>query len=374
MLENIIIFDMDGVLLKPGGYHESLRTFIKRIGKALGIPNVILSHEQIAHFESKSVTNEWDSLAICTAILLVEVWQIDDDVHLSSLEPLQQATLIHPAGFDRFLENFSEVGNLPGHSAYDLILNENPWLSISQRNHLSILLHHCRDIYKSPTLPGYQETVLGSELFRNIYGLEPKLDIGSFLLKYDLPILTHEKMKVFREWLSSPKNAAGIMTNRPCLTPNGYLSSPEAELGAKLCELEDIPLIGSGLLAWAATTQQSLPDYTFLKPNPVHALALLALVTGSQIKQALDNAASLLMGNGIKKNWSQLNQINVVILEDSIKGLLSGLKAKEMLTQIGIDIKLDLVGISKNTVKRQALKTITDSIYSEINDFDFTNI
>jgi hypothetical protein len=34
----IILFDMDGVLLQPRGYHTALQTSVKRIGQALGVP------------------------------------------------------------------------------------------------------------------------------------------------------------------------------------------------------------------------------------------------------------------------------------------------------------------------------------------------
>lgn len=374
MINNIVLFDMDGVLLIPGGYHKSLKVSLNRIGKALGIPGVRLTDEQIARFESISVTNEWDSLAICSAYLLVKIWQSGRIVQLDSLEPGKRLKDIVPPDFDEFLDKFIDVGELPGHSAYALFLREYPWLKKSQRNHLSNVLHQCRDIFESLTLPVYQETVLGSKLFQETYHIEPQVNTESFLLKYDRPALFDEKRDQFREWLSKPGNAAGIMTNRPCSTPDGYLSPPEAELGSSLIELKEIPLLGSSMLTWYAETFETVPNHTFLKPHPVHALALMAMCTGSSIFPALENAQALNKGVRNKVYWSRLNHTRIIIFEDSTKGLISGLRAKELLSKLDIDINLKMIGISNQPAKRHVLKSIANIIYSEINEFDWRQV
>jgi len=374
MINNIALLDMDGVLLKPGGYHESLKISVKRIGRALGIPNAQLTDEQIARFESLSVTNEWDSLAICTAFLLVTIWQFNGDVRLIGVEPSQKKILDDPPDFDKFLDKFTNVGDLPGHSAYDLILREYQGLDNSQLDHLYNVLHQCRNIFESPTLPVYQETVLGSKLFQATYGIEQQLNTESFLIKYDQPVLIAEKKLHFREWLSKPGNESGIMTNRPCSTPDCHFSSPEAELGAKIIELEDIPLLGSGMLSWYAEIHKKLANHTFLKPNPIHALALMAMCTGTSIMPALENALALSTGNGNRNNWSKLNNTRVIIFEDSTKGMISGLRAKELLSQVDIEINLKLIGVSSQLVKRYALQTVADIVYSDINEFDWLQV
>jgi hypothetical protein len=371
MLRNIILFDMDGVLLTPGGYHESLKASVKRIGKALGVPNVELRHDQIARFESLSVTNEWDSLAICTALMLTHVWKQDENVRLTSLEPFSYSIVASPPNFDEFLYHFTDVGDLPGHRAYDIILDENPHLNLSQREYLSDILHKCRDIYHSATLPAYQETVLGSEVFHKTYGLEPQIGIESYLLQHDRPILTPENLSSLQEWLLLPTNAIGIMTNRPCLSPDGYISSPEAELGAQLIGLDRLPLLGSSMLAWYAQTCHELPRHTYFKPHPVHALALLSMCTGTPIRKALEHAVSLTNHSGDVTHWSFLDQTRIFIFEDSVKGLESGLLAKELLSELGIHVELSLIGVSNQPVKRLALKKVADNVLSDINDLDW---
>ncbi|RMD92033.1 MAG: hypothetical protein D6814_17515, partial [Calditrichaeota bacterium] len=69
---NIFLFDMDGVLLTPVGYHKALKQTVERVGQMLGFAGVELTTEEIAAFEAAGVTSEWDTAAICSALLLGE--------------------------------------------------------------------------------------------------------------------------------------------------------------------------------------------------------------------------------------------------------------------------------------------------------------
>jgi hypothetical protein len=73
--------------------------------------------------------------------------------------------------------------------------------------------------------------------------------------------MTDQQYILLREWLKLPNHKAGILTNRPSRSPDGYLSSPEAELGMALIGLEDLPYVGSGILAWFAVNNCQLPDH-----------------------------------------------------------------------------------------------------------------
>jgi hypothetical protein len=374
MTKKFILFDMDGVLLKPGGYHQALKATVRRIGKSLGVLSARLSDDQIAHFEALSVTNEWDSAAISAALILLRAWKVNPDERLGT-HPLNADVLTDQAPeIDVFLNTFTDVGDLPTVSAYEKITRENTWLNGSQRDTLKRLLYHSRDIYKSPILPWHQETVLGSRAFQENYNLEPKLNIESYLTSYDRQVMSFETRKNIHTWLAYPDHRAGIMTNRPSSTPPGYLSSPEAELGAKLVQVDHLPLIGSGMLAWFAATQCELPDHTFLKPNPVHALALMQMCLGASPTNALQLAYDLWRGGGKKEDWDQFNGSHITIFEDAVKGLRAGISSQVLLERIGIDIDLRLVGISSNPIKRAELEKIADVVLSDINQFDWGEV
>ena len=373
MTEEFLLFDMDGVLLMPGGYQQALKASIKRIGKALGAPQTEITSEQIAHFEALSITNEWDSLGICTALILVQVWQMDGNIRLTEENAPRPANdLIEKPDFQSFLDSFDHVGPLPGESAFQKITTENTWLDPDQKSHLEDILFNCRDIYHSLTLPIHQESVLGSHAFKENYQLEPKLNIESYLLMYDQPILSPEKGSHLIAWLADKDHHIGIITNRPNGTPPDFISAPEAELGAKLVGLAGVPLLGSGSLNWCAESKSALPQHTFLKPNPVHALGLMQICLGHDIEEALGKAIALWERQDNKADWESFDGAKVFIFEDSIKGLQSGLSAKSLLGALGIMINLNLIGVTESPIKKKALLKIADQVIPTINHFNWS--
>jgi hypothetical protein len=373
MTKSFILFDMDGVLLKPLGYHQSLQSMVIRIGHALGAPNTNLTLAQIAKFESLGVSNEWDSLAISTALILINLWQMNPDLRLSALTEIQPLDSKTPPGFDAFLERFNYDDRLPCESALLQLLSNNQWLNPAQKSQLEDILLNSRDIYNSPIMRAYQETVLGSNTFQENYGLEPQLGIESFLSKYDKPMMTPTTKAAFTRWLSESNHYAGIMTNRPSACPPGYLSSPEAELGAVRAGVGDLPMIGSGLLAWYAKQFTDLPEYKLLKPNPVHALGLMLRILGQPPKAALDAAVQLWQGEGQKDVWQSLNNSKIIIFEDSVNGLACGQAAQNLFQQNGVCVDLTKIGISNDPNKIKALETQTDIIMTDINAVNWQN-
>jgi hypothetical protein len=374
MKQSFALFDMDGVLLAPGGYHQSLQESVQRIGVALGVPKASLSNDQIARFESLSVTNEWDSLAICTALILLHVWQFDGAIRFNGINRNSPQISKDSPDFDQFLDDFHDIGDLPGHSALEAIVNQNSWLDSVQVDHLANILHQCRDIYTSLTLPIHQETVLGSQTFHENYQLKPQLNIKSYLLQHDRPMMRNNQLNEFKDWLSTPNSHAGIMTNRPSRTPPDYLSSPEAELGAALIGLDNLPVLGSGLLAWFAVTKLNMPDHTFLKPHPIHTLALLQMLIGRPAEIALNLGYSLSVGNGNVANWGIFQGASIIIFEDAVKGLQSGITAQKLLQHIGVSVDLTLIGVTENSIKKNALNGVADVIINNINQIDWRNI
>ena len=370
-MKKLLLFDMDGVLLRPGGYHQSLKATVRGIGLTLGLPGVALTDDQIARFEALSITNEWDTLAICTALMLLETWQTNPDPRIDGNSVEGRKIIDQSPGIDSFLDSLDEVGPLPGHTAYKKIDSEHPYLNPGQKRHLQEILFDARDIYKSPVLHWHQETVLGSDVFWENYGLMPQLDRESYLTLYDRPNMAPEQREKLAVWLSYKGSGAGILTNRPSSTPPGYLSSPEAELGAQLVEMDTFPILGSGMLAWFAVTQCQLPEYTFLKPNPVHTLALMQLCSGHTATDALMLAYKLWRGDGKAKDWEQFAGCQVVIFEDAVKGMQSGESAQALLAQEHITVDLVLIGISSNPIKQAELKKMAQHVYEDINRVDW---
>ncbi|MDF1520203.1 MAG: hypothetical protein P1P73_06955 [Brevefilum sp.] len=375
MNRKFILFDMDGVLLSPEGYKHALIESVKRVGQALGMPHVSLSEAQIARFETLSVTNEWDTLAICTAIMLIEIWQENPSIRYTGeiSQTSQESTTILPK-FDYFLSKFPGDGDLPGHEACEIILRENPSLNNSQKFHLTDILFNCRDIYQSLTLPLHLERVLGSGLYKDYYGLEPQLNTESFLLKYDRPSISEEQKLSLSTWLASPPHFAGILTNRPNRTPKQFISAPEAELGVKLIDMKYLPILGSGTLGWYSENYQGNEAHTFLKPNPVHSLALLQLCLGLDSYNAIKIAVNLLQNIGNQDNWHQFDGDKIIIFEDSAKGLISARLAVDILQDRGVNLDLLCVGVSNNPIKIKALEPHANIIIENINQINWDSL
>ena len=70
----ILLFDMDGVLLESGGYHHAFQETVNLVGRLLGYQRVKLTPQDIAAFEAAGVFSEWDSSAMCAALLLENLW------------------------------------------------------------------------------------------------------------------------------------------------------------------------------------------------------------------------------------------------------------------------------------------------------------
>jgi hypothetical protein len=276
--------------------------------------------------------------------------------------------------FDSFLKLLPDGGDLPGETAYTFLLDHHPWLNEEQRAHLWKILSQCRDIYQSLTLALHQENVLGSKAFHDHYRLQPRFDTHSYLLKYDRPLMSDQQYILLREWLKLPNHKAGILTNRPSRSPDGYLSSPEAELGMALIGLEDLPYIGSGMLAWFAVNNCQLPDHALLKPNPIHALTLLQRCLGQTLTTSLERAVSLWQGEYDRQDWQMLDNAKIVVFEDSVKGLQSALAACILLKELSVIVSCKLVGVGKNPIKLAALDTISHYNIECINQVNWIDI
>jgi beta-phosphoglucomutase-like phosphatase (HAD superfamily) len=110
------------------------------------------------------------------------------------------------------------------------------------------------------------------------------------------------------------------------------------------------------------------------KPNPVHALGLMQLCWGLPVLDALNAAYELWQGAGDRQDWIKFDDSEVVIFEDSVKGLQSGKSAQALLARHSIDLALKLIGISANPIKQAELEKIADYVVADINQIDWESL
>jgi phosphoglycolate phosphatase-like HAD superfamily hydrolase len=213
----------------------------------------------------------------------------------------------------------------------------------------------------------FQEFVLGSDIFNTFYGLQPYMQVEGYLLFDDESTLSPKMHSQLLDWLKEPEQVVAIFTNRPSKPPPGYFDTPEAELGLKALKLEGLPLVGRGSMAWLAERRGMDPE-ALLKPSAVHVLAGLAHASRLSLQESLELSASLALEGQVDLIWQNLAGADVYVIEDSIKGLHSGKRARDLLLDVGIRIDLHLIGVSKSINKQQALRAAgAQQVFEDVN-------
>jgi hypothetical protein len=376
MTPTILLFDMDGVLLRSKGYYRGLQAAIKLLGQNLGIASAEVSLEHIAKLESCGIYHIWDNMAVLSALLLTHIWPQKPDARIpTTLDPTPGAL---PSYSDIDFTSFTQT--LAAGRVYsmaqinELLLTQHSNLSADQKATINLLLQTSQEIYQSPVIPIMQEFVLGSQQFSQTYNLPSQLNTQSYPQLYDQAALSEKNHRQLLSWLKSKNHHAAFFTNRPSSAPENFFGTPEAEIGARTIGLQSLPMIGAGALAWWAH-KNNAPALSFNKPHPAHALAAMQAAVGRSIEQSLNAATALVRDKpSTLDDWQVFRGAKLLAFEDSRAGLESVQKACQRLSTTGIPIDLHLIGISKQSDKMNSLREITDQIFSDINDSPLTNI
>jgi phosphoglycolate phosphatase-like HAD superfamily hydrolase len=354
---HIFLFDLDGVLLNSAGYHRSLVETVRCLSRYLGFGDRRLTQAEIDAFEAHNITAEWDSSALCAALLLMTAWEAGDDVSLPSRPPL--------GGPRRARHKFPDIraflAELDGQEAEDpvaqaelLLLGRLGSADQNRAEQVRSLIRKARSLQASLTFRLIQLFNLGSRRFEQIYGESAGIDSVSFLETYDQPTLLEFERASLLSVLVQPGRAAAIVTNRPSPAGSGVLSTPEAEIGVRVAGFASVPVVASGELARQATTMR-LDLQTFLKPSPVHVLAALRRSTGLDSEAAVEAAAALHVEGAMDDAWRPLDGSTVTLFEDAPKGHASARAAVSTLARHGVSVSLDAYGIAVSPDKIGAL-------------------
>ncbi|HET7010118.1 MAG TPA: hypothetical protein VFI11_05035, partial [Anaerolineales bacterium] len=355
----VLLFDLDGVLLSSEGYYESLRQTVRHIALSLGFSDVLLSQEDIDLFESLDITAEWDSSALCAALLLHTAWRKNPTLSLPE-RPLLPRHPVHDLAapdFQAFALSLAD-GQGPAHrplpAALERLLEVEPRTQ-AQVSLLTRLLSQPRDVESSITFQLVQEFNLGSDLYAEVYGRPGAMGTVSLLATRDRPTLDEGERGRLRQWSRRPGHHMSIVTNRPSRSSASILNTPEAEIGVRAAGMEGFPSISSGALAEAAGLR-GLEPQAFLKPNPIHMLAGLRAALGEQAEDAIRAAHALVTNGVVDASWNSLAGAQVSVFEDAPKGMRSARAAAEALSRCGVHIKARLLGVTASPVKAAALE------------------
>ena len=368
MIETMLVFDMDGVLIEPRGYHRALQETVRLIGHSLGFENPHMDQGTIHAFEAAGISSEWDTAAICLGVMMKEIWQQDPGAAIpTKLNPSPPgASLLQAPDWEGFL---SRMGSYPADLDAPLqkareLLNEN--LTESQRAALTGLMEGTYDVRGSLTNRVFQELVLGSGPFQDTYQLTPWFDCGGYLQRFDRPLLTPQQVEQLKDLLGE-KIRAAIVTNRPSQSPEEFVCSPEAEIGARALELAQLPLVGFGDMLWLSKKREE-DIHDFLKPSPVHLLAALLQARGIPRKKALETAANFAHHGLSGRQWQAYQGCTLYLFEDTTAGMRSATSAVQYLKDQGVEIELALIGIAADGQKQGRLRSLGARVYPALGE------
>lgn len=379
-LRTLILLDVDGVLVHPVGYKKALRDTVDHFTDQMGLTPLALTDDEIAIFEACGITNEWDSGAMCVSLLLADALSQRPELRGDTLEGTFAAIRSgrpggYPradiAGMARAVNERHVDGRVPAAVFLDMMRERvDPGV-------FSLLEPLLADVYRldTPTTGVFQAHTLGEARFVETYDQQPPVVRDSYLLAYDIPLLSESNRDRVVSWHADPRGGATIFTARPSLPPpglqvDGSCFAPEAELAATLLNLDGyVPLVGQGRMDWLARQhQRGVVDY--VKPSPVQGLAAIGAAASGDEVAALEAAATLYERGMLSGPLAELGggPVRVVVLEDSTGGIRATRRAVELLAGHGVDVSLMAIGVSPHQDKRAALASETVHVVDTVND------
>ncbi len=385
----ILLFDIDGVLVKPHGYRKAFFDTFSHWMSLIGVRANLPEREILSLFEAYGITNEWDMLAICMCIVLDRVCS-QNKLGLRSHQVTGLISELSEMQIPELQVNYRHVIQQMA-SIYHL--HEIPCVSV---------FHNCTSVqfpalYQHPILEDilcttrnmqdnlctnlFQNHILGSDLYQQTYQRPAWFSSESYLGKYDQPIISAEWVNWIKENADRPDIKLVGLTARPSKEPRGVdlqssgAYSPEAELAMEVMGLPNLLFIAYGKLQYLAD-QLGITAEEILKPNSFHALA--AIFTGllGDEWKGLQQAASFM--HGITPQFPQLDpeidlieiptELELSVFEDSQGGIMAVEEAADLLRSTGIQVKTIAYGITQNADKAKTLESLGVKVFPTIND------
>jgi hypothetical protein len=349
-MKKIILLDIDGVLVTPGGYRTALHATLNHFATLMGSPHFDFHEEQIAELEKHGIFSEWDMVPILLATTWNDILSKWNEINLPA--DVKLAAIEIGKRMNGYISNEVHVPE------FEILPNIYPTQSALQQkcfpfipeNLRQSLLHDSRNVNFSATTRLFQHFSLGSKTFSKAYKLPAEVETESLLHSHDVSNLNPSILNK----LLQPNIYLASITARPSAPPKNVNTShigyaPEAELALELVGLPNIPLIGYGRLEYLAK-QHNIEPSTLLKPSPVHALAgTLAAYIGDEWS-ALQSAYYWLIKNELNETFKQLpKEFELIVVEDTMGGIRSVQSAAEIFQKAGFDVHIKTIGLTSGS-------------------------
>lgn len=349
-MKKVVLLDVDGVLVTPGGYRAALHATLNHFAALMDAPHFDFHEEKIAELERRGIFSEWDMVPV----LLGAAWNdilakvgnenLPSDLKSAAIEIGRRMNGYMPE--DLIIPDFEILPNVyPTESA--LRHGCFPHLPDELRRNL---LHDSRNVHFSQTTRLFQHFSLGSRVFSETYNLPVEVETESFLQTRDTSNLTDETIAK----LLQPNIHLASITARPSAPPKDVTASqvgyaPEAEAALELVGLADIPLIGYGRLEYYEK-QFGVAAASLLKPSPVQSLAAVAAAFTGAEWSSIQAAAEWQATGRLNSIFSSLpREFELIVVEDTMGGIRSAQAAGDVLQKNGFDVKVHALGLTSGS-------------------------
>ena len=387
----IFLFDLDGVLVKPGGYRAAVRATINYFTGQMGLGDLAPDDDTIAIFEAQGVTCEWDMVPLVLAIILDAA--VERSLPITALDTFQSACAWlneHPlpsleidfAPRLREFGRFAHPGEPPAETILAACLKDalnSPFPRLSGSGVLQQLLGATRRLETSRTTAVFETFTLGHEVYTRATGMPVEVQSEPLLVLHDQALLNPQTRDRLR-WLSQHQGLRmSAYTARPSLPdqmPDEFLAmfTPEAEMALDVIGWPELLLVGSGQTG-EASRRLGEHEERMTKPSPYHAVAAIAAAWMDSRPAALawmrqvfcfyergDLRPPLPLVNGAAPQALRLH-----IFEDSPTGMRGGLAAVSLFEGLGLPVKLHLWGVSEHIEKAAALRALGAEVFADVN-------
>ena len=389
---NILLLDVDGVLVEDRGYRAGLIATINCFSQMMGQGDRAPDPDVIEVFHAHGFTNEWDVCPFAIGMLIISALRAQPGLSLAAapLDGLLTQFRTVRAGSIDYRAWFAGTRDRPGRPserALSLLTDVLAGLPVSDstraatRSALDELLSDPHDFPNATVTQVFQEYVLGSSLFEEVYRTRPRFDFSSLLYDEDRSALNAEARSVLLDLIASHEARMCVYTARPSLPPievANWLStndrapagfSPEAELAMQLVDLGDVPLIAMGRMQWLAERVGTKAEYV-TKPAPVQALAaILAAVSRREGDSLLAAYRLVSEGEAIDALAGLKDRpVDVWVVEDARLGVHAAGGAIDLLRKHAVDARLRVLGISPGGPKADALAELCEAVVPTVNE------
>lgn len=394
-MKSFLLLDIDGVLLKAGGYRRSFVDTANHFLSEMGQEHLSVNDRMAETFELYGIRCEWDMAPLILAAFFE--WYAANSGWKGSFGADALHRCLPPYGkqaeFETaMLKQIDVFSHFPVNDADLAVLICNACREQKERGplpHLGAdpvlpaLLYGSLDPHCSEIFRWLAALVLGSETFSSFFGIPAPVETSSYLMEKDTPLIS----KAWRERL---RQEAGeecfpcVMTYRPTRIPRSaswkpeddYLHTPEGECAMRMLEWDDgrVRMIGGGDIFYLEQRSGVKRD-TFAKPHPIHALAGLLDTLCRDEKLAVELAKKLWdldqAGSYEVNPAAELlrtdEALRVAVFEDSMAGILSCKDMVNLLCRFGYHVEMYLYGILTTPEKSLAMQKIGAKMMCDIN-------